>query len=74
MKVSVECVVVCLRVCYGYGFWGFDIGDFWDCFYWSGSGMDRGVCRRVVPNDFCDILSKRFGGEIFGDLSVDLDF
>lgn len=21
-------------------------------FYWSGSGMDRGVCRRVVPNDF----------------------
>ena len=52
MKVSVECVAVCLKVWYGWGFFGFDIGDFWDCFYWSRSGMDRGVCRRAVPNDF----------------------
>ena len=28
--MSVYGVVVCLRVCYGWGFFGFDIGDFWD--------------------------------------------
>ena len=75
--MSVECVVVCLRVCYGYGFLGFDIGDFWDCFYWTGNRMDRGVCRRAVSNDFVIFFGVRdlvVRFLVIGDLSVDLDF
>lgn len=39
---------------------GFDIGDFWDCFYWSRSGMDRGVYRKVASNDFWNIFGVFF--------------